>query len=476
MGDLVAYGEIWRTGANNISTIKFSDQVSINNKLIPKGKYSLLTKPNKKSWNIYLLEYNEDERVLNIIKNWDDQIIISELNVPVIYKDKKIETFTIDINNISNNGADINLTWENTLIQIPVNVLSKQKVLASIKETINNKPSAYDLYNSASYFLQEGEDLNLAKKWINKAIEIDSTKYWMFRLQAVIHNKLNSIGLNSKIIPVIFSELEHHPAFNDDGFSADSRINVTTVWKGKNNAKSLILNGHVDVVPIGPEKLWDDDPFSGSIIDGKIYGRGSCDMKAGLSSGLFAISILKYLGFAPDGDIIFQSVVGEESGGCGTLTNIVKGYNADAAIILEPTSLKLSPIQSGALTFRLKVPGKATHASMRWDGISAIEKYSLIHQSIINFEKERHDSFDVEYYQSKEHFHKHVFYNNEEIIRYSKKIKDKRIVAHINFSDIINNNLSAILRQLQDGLETKITKSRAKIILDNWQLQNQKLF
>jgi len=73
-------------------------------------------------------------------------------------------------------------------------------------------------------------------------------------------------------------------------------------------------------------------------------------------------------------------------------------------------------------------------------------------------------------------FHKHVFYNNEEIIRYSKKIKDKRIVAHINFSDIINNNLSAILRQLQDGLETKITKSRAKIILDNWQLQNQKLF
>ena len=125
-------------------------------------------------------------------------------------------------------------------------------------------------------------------------------------------------------------------------------------------------------------------------------------MKAGLSSGLFAISILKYLGFAPDGDIIFQSVVGEESGGCGTLTNIVKGYHADAAIILEPTSLKLSPIQSGALTFRLKVSGKATHASMRWDGISAIEKYSLIHQSIINFEKERHDSFDVEYYQSKD--------------------------------------------------------------------------
>ena len=82
----------------------------------------------------------------------------------------------------------------------------------------------------------------------------------------------------------------------------------------------------------------------------------------------------------------------------------------------------------------------------------------------------------IEYYESKEHFHRHVFYNNEEITRYSKRIKDKRIVAHINLSDIINNNLSVILKQLQDGLQIKITKSRAKIILDNWQLQNQKLF
>ena len=258
----------------------------------------------------------------------------------------------------------------------------------------------HDIKNKINKAINDNKDEIIA--FVQELVRTPSLANHESGVQQIIHNKLNSIGLSSKIIPVIFSELEHHPAFNDDGFSPDSRINVTAVWKGKNNAKSLILNGHVDVVPIGPEKLWDDDPFSGNIIDGKIYGRGSCDMKAGLSSGLFAISILKYLGFAPDGDIIFQSVVGEESGGCGTLTNIVKGYNADAAIILEPTSLKLSPIQSGALTFRLKVSGKATHASMRWDGISAIEKYSLIHQSIINFEKERHDSFDVEYYQSKD--------------------------------------------------------------------------
>ena len=124
-------------------------------------------------------------------------------------------------------------------------------------------------------------------------------------------------------------------------------------------------------------------------------------MKAGLSSGLFAIAILKDLGFKPNGDIIFQSVVGEESGGCGTLTNIVKGYTADAAIILEPTSLKLAPIQSGALTFRLIVRGKATHASMRWDGDSAIEKYADIHYAIIDFEKQRHEFFNTKHYKSK---------------------------------------------------------------------------
>ena len=122
-------------------------------------------------------------------------------------------------------------------------------------------------------------------------------------------------------------------------------------------------------------------------------------MKAGLASGIFAIQVLQAIGFNPKGNVMVQSVVGEESGGCGTLTNIVKGYSGDAAVILEPTSLKVCPIQSGALTFRLKIPGPATHAAMRWDGISAIEKYNLIHQSIIELEKERHQSFNVKYYK-----------------------------------------------------------------------------
>ena len=221
-------------------------------------------------------------------------------------------------------------------------------------------------------------------------------------VQNIIQDKLESLGLDTEKILVRFDKLKDHPGFSDDGFSPDSRVNVMGQWHNDGGGRSLILNGHVDVVPTGPENLWNKSPWSGSVKNGRIYGRGSCDMKAGLGAGIFAVQVLQSIGFKPDGNIMIQSVVGEESGGCGTLTNIVKGYSADAAVILEPTSLKICPIQSGALTFRLTIPGRATHAAMRWDGVSAIEKFNLIHQSIIKFEKERHDSFNVAYFESRD--------------------------------------------------------------------------
>jgi len=85
-----------------------------------------------------------------------------------------------------------------------------------------------------------------------------------------------------------------------------------------------------------------------------------------------------------------QSVTGEESGGCGTLATIVDGIRADGAVILEPTALALCPVQSGALTFRIVVPGKAAHGAMRQHGVSAIEMFSKIHTAILGLERERH--------------------------------------------------------------------------------------
>lgn len=210
-------------------------------------------------------------------------------------------------------------------------------------------------------------------------------------VQAVIAEKLRALNLHVEVVPSVFDELRHHPAFNDDGFSAHQRVNVVGRWGS--GAAGLILNGHVDVVSPGDEALWSVPPWSGLMRDGKIYGRGACDMKSGVATGIFAIAALQRLGFVPARSVLMQTVIGEESGGVGTLTTIVKGYTAEACIVLEPTRLELSPVQSGALTFRLIVPGKAAHAALRQRGVSAIEKFAVLLNAISHLEAERHAQF-----------------------------------------------------------------------------------
>lgn len=212
-------------------------------------------------------------------------------------------------------------------------------------------------------------------------------------VQQIVAGKLQELGLETTILTTDFAELVGHPAFSDDGFSPDSRVNVVGKWAGVGNPAghhSLILNGHVDVVYVGDENQWDASPWSGLVKDGKIFGRGSCDMKSGIATGIFAIKALQRLGFRPGHDVIMESVIGEETGGVGTLTTLVKGITADAALILEPTDMILCPVQAGSLTFRLVVPGRAAHGALRWEGVSAIEKFYLLHQAILELERERH--------------------------------------------------------------------------------------
>src|SRR5512133_1662293 len=219
--------------------------------------------------------------------------------------------------------------------------------------------------------------------------------------QNLVADKLRSLGLEVDIVPSHFDELREHPAFGDDGFSPDARINVVGRWRGTQTGEghSLILNGHVDVVPAGDLALWNDSPWGGVIRDGRLYGRGSCDMKAGLCAGVFALEVLQRLGFHPAHDVLVESVIGEESGGVGTLTTIVKGYKADGAILLEPTRLEICPVQSGALTFRLTVPGRAIHAAMKPYGMSAIDKFALLLRAINELETERHKTFKHTLYE-----------------------------------------------------------------------------
>ena len=209
-------------------------------------------------------------------------------------------------------------------------------------------------------------------------------------VQQLVAARFGAMGLETRVLPVSFAKLRNHPAFGDDGFDPEGRVDVIGRWRGRGGGKSLILNGHVDVVAPGDETRWSDSPWSGTVREGRLHGRGACDMKSGLAAGIVALQVLMDLGWSPTGDVVVESVTGEESGGAGTLATIVEGIRADGAIILEPTGLDLCPVQSGALTFRLTVPGRAAHGAMRQHGVSAIEKFSLLHSAIRELERVRH--------------------------------------------------------------------------------------
>ena len=212
-------------------------------------------------------------------------------------------------------------------------------------------------------------------------------------VQARIAEKLGALRLEVETITTRFDDLAGHPAFDDDGFSPDSRVNVVGRWPGtekEGGQGSLLLNGHVDVVSPGDPALWDDDPWSGNLRDGRIFGRGSCDMKAGVTAGIFAIQALQRLGYRPARDLLLSSVIGEESGGVGALTTIVAGVRADAVVVLEPTNGAICPVQAGALTFRLTVQGRSAHGAMKSEGVSAIAAFLPLFQAVEALDLRRH--------------------------------------------------------------------------------------
>jgi acetylornithine deacetylase len=147
-----------------------------------------------------------------------------------------------------------------------------------------------------------------------------------------------------------------------------------------NTGKSLILQGHCDVVPPGPLEMWDTPPFSPVIKDGKMYGRGACDMKSGTIGALYALDAIKAAGLRPTARIHFQSVIEEESTGVGALSTLQRGYRADCCFIPEPTSGHMVRSQVGVIWFRLKVRGFPVHVFEAGAGSNAITAaYHLIH-------------------------------------------------------------------------------------------------
>ena len=173
----------------------------------------------------------------------------------------------------------------------------------------------------------------------------------------------------------------------EGGFSG--RPNVVGTLDGAGDGRSLILNGHIDTVDAADVTAWDADPHSGEIRDGVLFGRGSCDMKAGVITNLFALRALQAAGFTPDGTVTIESTIAEEDGGAGALAAILRGYVADACVITEPTEMSIVVAHGGSLMFRLIVPGLSAHAATRNEGVSAIEKFSYLHVGLLAFEARR---------------------------------------------------------------------------------------
>ena len=159
---------------------------------------------------------------------------------------------------------------------------------------------------------------------------------------------------------------------------ASGRANLVGVLKGAGGGKSLIFNGHIDTVPPGDDREWDEgNPYSGKVLDGKLYGLGACDMKGGIVAQWVAAKALADCGIRLRGDLILESVVGEETmdHGAGTSAAIKRGYRADGAIVGEPTggagNLAVSPASPGLLFMKVTCDGVATHPGARFEFVRA---------------------------------------------------------------------------------------------------------
>lgn len=218
-------------------------------------------------------------------------------------------------------------------------------------------------------------------------------------VQDLVIQKLNELQLQVDVWDPGIEELKKHPYFVASRNSYAGSPNVVGVLRGQGGGKSIILNGHIDVVPEGDVTKWNQPPFSGYIEGNKMYGRGTTDMKGGNVALLLAMESIIRTGIKLKGDVIFESVIEEESGGVGTLATLIRGYKADAAIIPEPTNMKLFIKQQGSMWFRVVVEGRSAHGGTRYEGVSAIDKAWKIYAAIMKLEATRNAAINDPLYK-----------------------------------------------------------------------------
>ncbi|RRO24090.1 DUF2911 domain-containing protein [Flavobacteriaceae bacterium 14752] len=185
-GGLVPYDKLWRTGANLNTTISFDQNILFNGQKVKAGTYALFSKPGKNEWAIYLYSTTDN---WGTPQEWDESKIIVETKVESKQLPTHTEAFTIDFNHFTKETAHLILKWENTAVNIPIEVPTDKMVMASIEKAMQN-PKPTDYFNAAVYFLETDRDINQARQWIDKAMELREDKpFWMLRQQSLIYAK-----------------------------------------------------------------------------------------------------------------------------------------------------------------------------------------------------------------------------------------------------------------------------------------------
>lgn len=189
MGALVPYGEIWRTGANKNTVITFGDDVTLGEQTLKAGSYALYTRPGKAQWEVFF--YTDTEN-WGTPSEWDASKVAASLEVEA-EETATIESFSIWFSHLHNNGATLKMGWGNARISIPFGVPTVAKATASIQAALKKDPKHRDYYSAALYYLQEDQDLNQAKAWMEKAIEGKDDAYWYFRQYSLILEGLQDV-------------------------------------------------------------------------------------------------------------------------------------------------------------------------------------------------------------------------------------------------------------------------------------------
>jgi len=225
--------------------------------------------------------------------------------------------------------------------------------------------------------------------FLRKLISFPSVTGNELKIQQFIAKKLKEMNLEIDMWEPDHKELKKHPAYVPVKNGYTDRPNLVGTYKGTGKGKSLLFNGHVDVIPVKPLGAWKHHPWSGDIQDDRLYGRGASDMKSGLAAMTMALDILVKLGVKLKGDIFLEYTVDEEQSGNGTLACIMRGYKADAGICCETSSMHIQPACIGRIWFEITVKGKPAGIQRAWEGVNAIDKGYAVMKAISDFGEKR---------------------------------------------------------------------------------------